>query len=249
LIVRSLAVLACLCAWTAPTSADLALFEGREFETSVPEFRGVKANAPIPLSMHVMNEGGSNGAGLCVISSNVLDGVYQDVPELRDGKRSLMWRTAKQRPGGYDSRKFAGLVRDVDMRTPYFQVEDDVEAVAAVVRHYTEQGVPCATTYNTGRRYLWQWIAHMVTTIHLDDEWACVVDNNFPDAYFWMPASEWKSRVRYGGIGWAVVLLWNRAPAGAAGPPLAAGAALAACSILSAGTVLLLETSKAGRPA
>ena len=107
LAAAALAVLA----WAAPALATdygeaarvkalVGYGDGREYETSTPAFRGRTASAYIPPGMHIENEGGIDGAGLCVIASNVLDGVFQRVPELRDGKNSATWKAAKRAPGG-----------------------------------------------------------------------------------------------------------------------------------------------------
>lgn len=55
---------------------------------------------------------------------------------------------------------------------------------------------------------------HMVMLVHLDHEWACILDNNFPDAFKWVPRetflSEW-----YNSNSWAVTPIMGPPP-----PPL-----------------------------
>lgn len=126
----------------ARVAASVGYGDGREYETSTPVFRGLRANAPIPPGMHIENEGGVDGAGLCVIASNVLDGVYQVVPELASGKNSATWKAAKRAPGGYSPSKLKRLWDRVGMTTPYASVEAGVDEVCAVVEHYTGMGVP-----------------------------------------------------------------------------------------------------------
>lgn len=213
--------------------------DGREYETAEPVFQGRRANAYIPPGMHIQNEGGIDGAGLCVIASNVLDGVFQRVPELRDGKNSATWKAAKRAPGGYNDSKLKRLWDRVGMRTPYASVTGSVAEVCAVVEYYTRLGIPTATTMNTGARYGYMWIAHMVTTIHLDDEWACVVDNNYPNVYFWMPRAEYESRLVSGGVGWVVVLLWLQGPLSKAWLAAAVASGLVFVGVAIAAAVLL----------
>jgi len=49
-------------------------------------------------------------------------------------------------------------------------------------------------------------IAHMVNLIYLDDQEACILDNNFIDELVWMSAREFFERWTGDG-GWAVILL------------------------------------------
>jgi len=78
-----------------------------------PVYLGIQADAPIPAAMHFRNEGGSDGSGLCVVASVVIDGHYAGVPDLMLGKQSQLWKTAKSRPGGYYPEKLARLLGEV----------------------------------------------------------------------------------------------------------------------------------------
>jgi len=178
-----------------------------EVITEVPEWRGVKASAPIPSWMHILNEGGSDGAGLCVIASNVIDGTYQDVPGLNEGKESPVWLLAKKRPGGYYPSKLEALFREAGLQTAWFSAEGSADELLPVIEYYTGQGIPVGVTMNTGRFYQYQTIAHMVSCLHLDANWACIVDNNNPGYYHWMPRDEFARRLTGGRVGWIVALL------------------------------------------
>lgn len=52
--------------------------------------------------------------------------------------------------------------------------------------------------------------AHMVALVHLDDKWACLLDNNFISKYKWVPReamiAEWKAS-----HGWAVTPVYTPA--------------------------------------
>lgn len=204
-----------------------------EVITEEPEWRGVKASAPIPSWMHILNEGGSDGAGLCVIATNVIDGAYQDVPGLNEGKESPVWLMAKRRPGGYYPSKLESLFREAGLQTAWFSAEGSAEELLPVIEYYTGQGIPVGVTMNTGRFYKYQTIAHMVSCIHLDAEWACIVDNNNPGYYHWMPRDEFARRLTGGSVGWVVALL-KLAYSETAGLPIyaAAGALIGAALIL-----------------
>lgn len=175
-----------------------------EVVTEVPEYRGVRANAPIPAELHVQNEGGSDGAGLCVIASILANGRFQGVPGLDAGKASKLWQAAKAAPGGYYPEKLEELIKRVLPGERWFSWEGDG---TDLVEEYSRQGYPVGGTMNTGAFYSYQPIHHMISVIHMDDEWACVVDNNNPGKYHWMPRAEYDRRFVDGPKGWGFVWL------------------------------------------
>lgn len=184
-----------------------------EAHTAVPTYRGESASAPIPPSLHVKNEGGSDGAGLCVISSILANGMYQGVPGLEGGKGSQLWRTAKSRPGGYEPGKLTRLIDEVHPGEGKFSYYG---SDTRVLDRLSRDGYPIGATMGTGARYGYRPIAHMVSLLHYrEDGAACVVDNNFPGEYTWMPAGEFARRWKSWGEGWAWI--WTRKPGEAAG--------------------------------
>lgn len=194
--------------------------DGRgEVVTDAPRYQGVTANAPIPASMHTKNEGGSDNAGLCVISSILTNGRFQQVPGLELGKASKLWQTAKGRPGGYSPGKLAALLREImpnESYTSYTGMD------AGVLDRWSRDGYPIGATMRYGQGYNGT-IHHMISLIHYKTgQWACVVDNNFIGVYHWMPAKEFDNRW-IDGIGWA--FRWDRSPQ-------QAGASLSAVVIL-----------------
>ena len=201
-----------------------------------PRYQGTTANAPIPPELHIRNEGGSDGAGLCVISSILANGMYQGVPGLEGGKRSTLWRDAKSRPGGYYPGKLEDLLKRTMPGEKWFSWEGDgTDLVAA----YSAKGFPIGATMNTGALYGYQPIHHMISVIHLDDSWACVVDNNDPGKYHWMPRREYDRRFVDGKQGWGFV--WLRDPVAAGGDLL-----ILASVLMVAACVLIVHGSSPG---
>jgi hypothetical protein len=206
-----------------------------------PEYRGTRASAPIPPEMHLKNEGGSDGAGLCVIASILINGRYQEVPGLEGGKGSRLWQTAKARPGGYYPDKLERLLNEVmpgEKWTSYSGQD------ATVLDTLSRKGLPIGATMKTGAFYEYQPIHHMISLIeYRTGGLACVVDNNDPGVYHWMPATEFARRWIDGGEGWAFA--WSRLPLAAkvslivlaAAILLFASAALAAGGLLALGKV------------
>jgi hypothetical protein len=196
--------------------------------TAAPRHQGTTASAPIPPELHLRNEGGSDGAGLCVIASAVINGQYQGVPGIAPGrgKESLLWRTAKKRPGGYSPDKLAALLKET---MPAEKYASYLDTDPKVLDQLSRRGYPVGATMNTGALYQYRPIHHMVSLIHYrSGGLACVVDNNDPSKYHWMPASEFDRRWIDGGTGWAFI--WTRqrliAVAGGSGAVLILAAAV-----------------------
>lgn len=174
---------------------------GREIRTDSPDFRGVRANAPIPPEMHLKNTVGTDGSGLCVPSSITINGRYQGVP----GVESILER-ARQLPGGYGPDKLAGLLRET---VPGEKYASYVGTDLSVLDKLSADGYPIGATMNTGSLYYYQPIHHMISLTHFDRSkgLACVVDNNQPGVFTWMRDTEFARRWIDGGTGWAFVWL------------------------------------------
>ena len=177
----------------------------RENPAEAPEFRGVRAAAPIPAEMHLRNTVGTDAAGLCVPSSVTINGRFQEVP----GIEKLL-PLARQRPGGYGPEKLAGLINET---IPDEKFASYVGTDRGVLDKLSAEGYPIGATMNTGSLYGWQPIHHMISLVHHDSarDVACVVDNNQPGVFNWMRASEFSRRWVDGGTGWAFVWLRKRA--------------------------------------
>jgi hypothetical protein len=70
--------------------------------------------------------------------------------------------------------------------------------------------MPAVTySFSPSGRYGGQRIAHMVSLVHADERWFCVLDNNYigADAYEWLSPQEFARTYAHGGQGWSVILL------------------------------------------
>ena len=206
-----------------------------EVAIDAPAYRGVNASAPIPPSQHLRNEGGSDRAGLCVPTSVTINGAYQGVADLDQGKASRLWSTAKSRPGGYGPVKLAALVGETVPSTEIY--ESVVGTDPSILDKWSREGLPIGATMNTGALYGYKAIHHMISLVHYrTGGWACVVDNNDPGKFHWMPASEFDRRWPDGGTGWAFV--WKKLPGGSA-PIILIGAFVATMVVFVAVVVPL----------
>lgn len=177
--------------------------DGRgEVVTQEPTYDGTQANAPIPPEMHQRNRGGSDGAGLCVIASLVTNLRYQGCPE-EDVQR--LWEMACERPGGYYPEKLETLLREWMPTGPWSKWVSYYGKDPAILDELSANGLPIGATMSWGKGYPGT-IHHMISLIHHQTgKLACVVDNNDPGVYHWMPATEeFDARWPDGGNGWAV---------------------------------------------
>lgn len=189
-------------------SPSLAQSGRWEVVTDKPEYRGVEADVPVPAEHHIRNEGSAvDGYGLCVGSSLLINGAYQGVPGMELGKQSEWWRYLKSRPGGSYPGKLEADLKKLYPDEKWISWEG---RVTDLISEYTKAGYPVAATMNTGVQYGWQGIHHFVSVVHLDDEVACVVDNNDPGKYHWMSADDYKRRFVDGQTGW--LFIWLRNP-------------------------------------
>jgi hypothetical protein len=152
-----------------------------------------------------------------VISSILCNGSYQGVPGLEGGvgpngeelgKKSALWRAAKAAPGGYYPEK---LMRLIDRVLPDEKYANYTGTNPEILNKISELGYPIGATMNTGALYGYKPIHHMISLVHYrTNGYACVVDNNDPGKYHWMPAKEFDRRWIDGGTGWAFI--WTRLP-------------------------------------
>jgi hypothetical protein len=114
-------------------------------------------------------------------------------------------------PGGGWPEKVDKVIADVCRKkgvTPpaYLNAEtNDLEILKLACR---TGRMPCVTYCRSpAGRYNGKKIAHMVSLVHADDNWFCVLDNNFPGTYEWMTPAEFRSTYVCGSRGWCVILL------------------------------------------
>ena len=162
----------------------------------------------LPVDQRLKNIGSRvDGAGMCVASSWEMALRYQGLDALR-GFRD--W-CARSPGGGYPAKldkQIRQFCQEKGLPVPdYVQYEgrDPVLLRAALAG-----GRMACVTYSgrDGVRYPGP-IAHMVCLVHLDDRWACLLDNNGVGAnqLLWMTPDDFVQRWRGGGAGWAVVFL------------------------------------------
>lgn len=174
----------------------------------------VEVTIDFPLSQRHHNSVGTDGSGLCVWTSCLHSALWQNERSLFDIQKKMEHEIG----GGYPSKvdfmfkKYAKGVR-------YIQYQGkDLSILKAALKTGRMPGV----TYN-GRdpHYPGQWISHMVNLVHLDEKWACILDNNYigEKQLVWMspadfmdrwvdPPSRWIPNPQ----GWAVILLKGPPP-------------------------------------
>jgi hypothetical protein len=181
---------------------------GAKATVNGPTWQGHHVQADLPDSQHLRNTVGINGMGLCVWTSLDHAARYQDAKKLiniRDRMRS-------QLGGGWPSRVTKIIERDCpDVSIAQYQGRDPTFLDVAM----RTKRMACVT-YGYSERYHGT-ISHMVNLVYLDKEWGCILDNNFPRTYEWMPRSECLKRIGHPrGSYWSVVIL----DPGPAPPPL-----------------------------
>lgn len=181
----------------------------------------VMIQAYLPLPLRLFNTGGSDGprgpgsgSGLCVFSSIEHAARYQNDAKVFGFQE---WMTHK--PGGGTP----GLVdKWLGQYAPGTQYVQHTKGDMAFLRAVLATGrMPCVTYAGHDPHYSGRGIAHMVNLVHLDDTWACVMDNNAifdkttkqDNQLVWMSVADFASRWKENGGGWAVALL-------AAPPPM-----------------------------
>lgn len=211
-----LALLALLVVIAPARGQDQAPDARGEIFSKLPFYQGERSTTLRDPKKHVQNEGGADGAGLCVIASITANGIDQGVPglDLPDGDNhtghgSTLWKTAKSRRGGYSPSKLQSLIQEImpDEKWASYYGDDPT-----VLDKLSRAGYPIGATMSTGRLYGYRPIHHMISLAHYrTGGWACVVDNNQPGIYSWMPAKEFERRWFDGGAGWAWT--WTRVAA------------------------------------
>lgn len=171
---------------------------------------GVRAVVDLPTSRHMRNTGGRDGAGLCVFTSITMAADWCNLIDLL-GYRAWM----EQRPGG-------GYPQKVDTTLAQYCREKGIP-VPKYVQHtggddaFLDLAIrtgrcPCVTyagsdDFYKNRRGQPVGIDHMVCLAHLDQDSTAIIDNNRPGNWVWMTRSEFLTRWRARGGGWAFVFL------------------------------------------
>jgi hypothetical protein len=112
-------------------------------------------------------------------------------------ERADYWR-ANHADGEYAS-EFASKMDRAGIRYAYTSREDDVSFLEWACE--TRRG--CGVAVNNR--------AHMVMLVALDDEWACILDNNHPENFKWVPREEFMADWLSSGS-WAVAIVVGSPP-------------------------------------
>jgi hypothetical protein len=148
------------------------------------------------------NLGGRDGAGLCVFTSIQNAARWQSERRLENFQADM-----RKEPGGGYPQKVDRMIARYGKGTGYINQEraglKDLRKALATGR------MPCVT-YNGHDPHYRGTIAHMVNLVHLDDQHACILDNNFigENELVWMTPEEFKKRWD----GWYVLLLASPPP-------------------------------------
>jgi hypothetical protein len=162
----------------------------------------------LPVEQRIKNIGSRiDRAGMCVATSWEMNMRYQGLDRMR-GFRD--W-CAGFPGGGYPTKldqQIRRFCQEKSVPVPdYLQYEG---RDPSILRDALRSGRMVAVTYNgrDGVRYPGP-IAHMVCLIHLDDRWACLLDNNGiqENELLWMSPADFLARWTGTGSGWAVVFL------------------------------------------
>jgi len=154
----------------------------------------------LPVSQRTKNVGGRDGAGLCVFSSIGHAARWQNENRLVDFQKEMI-----QEPGGGYPEKVDRMIAKYGKGTPYLQYEGHDPTILKLA---LRTGRMPSVTYDGHDPHYRGSIAHMVNLIYLDDQQACILDNNFigENELVWMSAQEFIGRWTGDG-GWAVILL------------------------------------------
>lgn len=186
-----------------PNKVEQSVF-GAKVGGSIAPDNTTELHCDLHGSQHLKNKAGSEGSGLCVFTSIDHAARWQNVQQLV-GFRD--WMT-KYPGGGWPekvTKKITEICKEKGVSEPkYIQIENkDLE----ILKSACSAGLMPGVTYDhspTGR-YNGQRIAHMVSLVHADNNWFCILDNNYPgvNQYEWMTPEEFRSVWS----GWAVILL------------------------------------------
>lgn len=186
-------------------------FEAKTGGNQSPD--GASIQIDFPGDRHKLNQGGSDGAGLCVFDSAHHAGDWQGDPLFY-----AIFQWMRKHPGGGWPEKFDSMIarasQELGLPIPeYIHVQDnDLE----ILKLACKNGLMPSSTYSwspTGR-YNGRRIAHMVNVVHASDEWFAVLDNNYigENAYEWMKPTEFLKSYSGGRTGWSIILLTKSPP-------------------------------------
>ena len=180
------------------TAGERAVVDG-------PVHEGTEITCDLPKEQHVKNFGApADGKGLCVFASMDMLARWHNIKPLIDVIH-------KVKEGGGWPGKVDNVIKSNAPDVKYIQYEG---TDPAILDEAFAEGRAACVTYGFGERYDGlKVIYHMVLLVHIDDKWACIVDNNFPGTYEWMSRTEFLRRWKHpNGQGWAYTFLASPPP-------------------------------------
>ncbi len=171
---------------------------------------GKEIQMDLPESQQMKNIGGSDGAGLCVFTSIAHAARFQHVYALEDFQKYM----SRFPGGGYPekvTKKIADICKEKNVPIPrYIQMEGGRELLPVIkTALQSGRGVSSTYSFSPSGRYNKQKIAHMVSVVHMDDKYVCVLDNNYIGTknLEWITVDEYVASATGGRSMWIVVLL------------------------------------------
>jgi hypothetical protein len=181
-----------------------------------PIFRGVEVTVDLPGK--TVADGGQrvwniraplDGLGCCVFASIDMAARYQNI-------RPLIGVIDRIKRGGGWPEKVTRVVEQAaqDAGSEPIEFVQYLGSDPSILDLAMKTGRPVCITYGYGEYpYNGATIAHMVLLVHLDEQLACIIDNNNPLYDTWMSRDELLRRwLHPRGQGWAVVFLAPPAP-------------------------------------
>lgn len=166
-----------------------------------PIHDGVEIQVDLPTSQHIRNIGAPrDGKGLCVFASLTMCSRWHNIRPLFDVMHKIPY-------GGGWPQKVEETFKKFAPQYLGSLVQYEGTDPAIMIKALSEGRMVCLT-YGYSERYRMQTIYHMVCLVHLDDQWAVVLDNNHPGTYEWMkPAELYRRWAHPSGQGWCLFLL------------------------------------------
>lgn len=191
----------------------LALGQVAQYEPDFPgtnTYKGVEVMIDLPDGLiadggqRVRNFGAPrDGLGLCVFASMDMNARYLNATPLIDIIHKL------PTGGGWPEK----VDKVVSEHAPGIQIAQYEGADPAILDLAMKTGRPICVTYGYGKLYSYKTIAHMVLLVHLDRDFAAIIDNNDPLHVTWMSRNEFLKRwVHPRNQGWAYVLIFPPPP-------------------------------------
>jgi hypothetical protein len=174
---------------------------------------GTEIDCDLPGELHRKNVT-SRGEGCCTWTAAHHAGLWQNIPAIQEAPK---WIQERGMPGGAGPSTFTKLIpqmaRDKGWEPPPFlnYQGKDLELLKLACK---TGRMPCVVySWSPSGRYK-TMIAHMVNLCACTNQWACVLDNNYPgaDQYEWMSLNEFYRTWQGNFGGWAVIFLGPSPP-------------------------------------